>query len=156
MNVADGRIVLHFDEAVAAVDDGGPIVGFAVAGQDRKFHPADAIPLETGKDDRGQPKKDPKALVLSSPMVPNPVHYRYAWARNPLGNLQAAGNSDIPVATQRSDDWPMENIPLDVFGDTPPHSLTEGRSANSRKPSTSRIWRGASGRQALIRANPPQ
>lgn len=157
MNVADGRIVLHFDEAVAAVDDGGPIVGFAVAGQDRKFHPADAIPLETGKDDRGQPKKDPKALVLSSPMVPNPVHYRYAWARNPLGNLQAAGNSDIPVATQRSDDWPMENIPLNVFGDTPPAQPDRGQKRQLQEALHQQdLERRLREAEALIRANPPQ
>jgi sialate O-acetylesterase len=33
------------------------------------------------------------------------VHYRYAWGRNPMGNLQIHRGSDIPLATQRSDDW---------------------------------------------------
>ena len=62
-------------------------------------------------------------LVLSSPMVPAPVHYRYAWARSPMANIQAHHNTDIPMATQRSDDWPMENIPLGVLGDDPPEQF---------------------------------
>lgn len=105
MKVEDGRIVLRMDEAVAAVDDGGPIEGFAIAGDDQRFHPADATHLITGKDERGRDKTDPKVIVLTSPLVPQPIHYRYAWARSPLGNLQASGNTDIPLATQRSDDW---------------------------------------------------
>ncbi len=108
MEAADGSITLRFDGSIGGVDDGGPMEGFAVAGEDRKFHPAKAELLVIGKDDRGREKKDSKALVLSSPMVPNPIHYRYAWGRNPMGNLQATGNSDIPLATQRSDKWPLD------------------------------------------------
>ena len=37
---------------------------------------------------------------------------RYAWGRNPLANLQVTGNKDLPFATQRSDDWKMEQVPL--------------------------------------------
>jgi len=127
MTVEDGRIVLHLDERVDAVDDGGPIVGFAVAGEDRRFHPAEALHLVTGHDDRGRPQLDKSVLVLSSPMVPDPVHYRYAWARSPLGNLQAERVSDVPFATQRSDDWPLENVPLGVFGDNAPEKLDRGQ-----------------------------
>lgn len=114
MTAGDGRIELRLDEAASAVDNGGPILGFAVAGEDRRFHPAEAVHLVTGQDDRGRPKTDKKVLVLRSPMVPDPVHYRYAWGRSPLGNLQADRYKDIPFATQRSDDWPLENVPLGV------------------------------------------
>ncbi len=127
MKVEDGRIVLRLDEAAGAVDDGSPIVGFAVAGNDRRFHPAEATHLVTGKDDRGRDKTDPNSLVLSSPMVPQPIHYRYAWGRSPLGNLQAARSSDIPFATQRSDDWPFDSTPLGVFGDEPTTKLDRGQ-----------------------------
>jgi sialate O-acetylesterase len=101
MKVVDGSIQLTMDVAVNGVDDGGPIEGFAIAGEDRQFHPAKAEHLITGKDQKNQ-----KVLVLTSPMVPAPLHYRYAWARNPMGNLQVLGNTDIPFATQRSDTWP--------------------------------------------------
>jgi sialate O-acetylesterase len=110
MKVGDDRILLYMDEVTANVDDGGPMKGFAIAGEDRKFHPADITHLVTGKDNRGQPQKDMKVLELSSPMVPKPIHYRYAWARSPMGNLQAHHNTDIPVATQRSDNWSMKGI----------------------------------------------
>jgi sialate O-acetylesterase len=123
MKVEDGRILLTMDESTAAVDDGGPMEGFAIAGRDRKFHPADIAHLVTGKDGRGRPRKDMKVLVLSSPMVPAPVHYRYAWARSPMANMQAHHNTDIPMATQRSDDWPLEDVPLGVLGDDPPAKL---------------------------------
>lgn len=110
VKVVDGSIQLKMDGPVGAVDDGGPIEGFAIAGEDRKFHPATADFLVTGKDNRGRDQKDSTVLVLTSPMVPEPVAYRYAWARNPMGNLQVQRGSDIPFATQRSDDWPKEEI----------------------------------------------
>lgn len=112
---SDGQITLKLDEQAEAIDDGSSIVGFAIAGDDRKFHPAAATHLETGQDDRGRPKLDKTALVLTSPMVTEPKHYRYAWGRSPLGNLQASRLTDIPFATQRSDDWPMEQVPLGVI-----------------------------------------
>lgn len=115
MRADGGQIQVAFDEAVAAIDDGSPIYGFAIAGEDRKFQPADANFLITGKDDKGRPKTDAKTLVLTSPLVPNPTHYRYAWGRSPLANLQASRMTDIPIGTQRSDDWNMEEIPLGVL-----------------------------------------
>lgn len=123
MKVVDGQIQLWLDEAASAVDNGGPILGFAVAGTDRKFHPATAVHLVTGKDDRGRPRLNKKVLVLSSPMVSEPVHYRYAWARSPLGNLQAERMTDIPFATQRSDEWDLENTPLGVHDAAPGQKL---------------------------------
>ena len=114
------ELTLKLDEAAAAVDNGGPILGFAIAGEDRKFHPASAEHLVIDADNGGKPKKDLKTIVLTSPMVPRPLHYRYAWARSPLGNLQASRMTDVPFATQRSDDWPLEAVPAGVFdGDAP-------------------------------------
>ena len=114
IKVADGQIVLSLDEPASAIDNGGPILGFAIAGEDRKFHPARAEHLVVGEDDRGRPKKNKQVIVLTSSMVPQPTHYRYAWGRSPLGNLQADRMTDIPFATQRSDDWSLENVPLGV------------------------------------------
>ena len=125
--VDGSRMILRMDRAVGAVDDGGPIVGFALAGTDRRFHPADADFLQIGEDDRGRPKLDHAALVLTSPMVPAPLHFRYAWARSPLGNLQTRNMSDVPFATQRSDHWRMEAIPLGVLGDDPPETITRAQ-----------------------------
>lgn len=112
----EGTLVLKLDTDVSDPED-GEILGFAIAGEDRRFHPAKAVYAEKGKDDRGRVQYDRKQLVLTSPLVPEPIHFRYAWGRNPLANLQATGNKDLPFATQRSDDWRLEEIPLGVLGD---------------------------------------
>jgi sialate O-acetylesterase len=110
MKVEEGQLVLQMDEPVSPVDDGGPIEGFAIAGEDKKFQPAEATFRVTGKDAKGKGQEDKTAIVLTSPLVPKPVHYRYAWARSPMGNLQASGNTDVLFATQRSDTWSMNDI----------------------------------------------
>ncbi|MGA0867778.1 MAG: hypothetical protein ACO3UM_02520 [Planctomycetota bacterium] len=114
MEAKDGALVLKLDVDVMDPEDGA-ITGFAIAGEDRRFQPADVAYLEIGKDDRGQPRVDRKQLVLTSPLVAAPVHFRYAWGRNPLANLQASANLDLPFATQRSDDWDMLDVPLGVL-----------------------------------------
>jgi sialate O-acetylesterase len=58
-------------------------------------------------------------ISVSSPRVPDPVHFRCAWGRNPMANLQSADRNDLPFATQRSEDWKVENIPLGVLGGEP-------------------------------------
>jgi sialate O-acetylesterase len=112
----DGALLLKLDTDVSDPEDGA-IQGFAIAGEDRRFHPADVAYAEKGKDDGGRMQYDRKQLVLTSPMVPKPIHFRYAWGRNPLANLQATGNKDLPFATQRSDDWKMEEVPFGLLGD---------------------------------------
>lgn len=116
MEKRDGALLLKLDTDVSDPEDGA-IQGFAIAGEDRKFHPADVAYAEKGTDGRGRMQYDRKQLVLTSSMVPEPTHFRYAWGRNPLANLQATGNKDLPFATQRSDDWKMEEVPLGVLGD---------------------------------------
>ena len=113
MEVVDGTIRLHLDKEVTTEERGEAIVGFAVSGADKKFQPAMAEHLVTGEDGKGKPQHDRRVLVLSSPYVAEPVHYRYAWGRNPMGNLRASGNPQrhIPFATQRSDDWAYWEVP---------------------------------------------
>lgn len=114
MEVNEGHLLLTLDRHVSDPQDGA-IVGFAVAGKDRRFHPADVAYLEKGKDNRGRTQLDRKKLILTSPMVEQPIHFRYGWGRNPLANLQASGNLDLPFATQRSDAWQMHETPLGVL-----------------------------------------
>ncbi len=117
MKAGDGCITLTFDIQVTGLDS-NPIEGFAIAGKDRRFHPATAEHLVTGKNPQGQPTRDEKTLVLTSPHVPDPVHFRYAWGRNPMGNLLPKfSQSRAPLATQRSDDWRIQEIPV-PFGKT--------------------------------------
>lgn len=116
MEAREGSLLLKIDTAVNDPEDGA-IEGFAIAGEDRRFQPANVTHVQVGKNNRGQPRFDRKQLILTSPLVPNPVHFRYAWGRNPLANLQAGGNKDLPFATQRSDDWSMAEVPLGVLKD---------------------------------------
>lgn len=110
MKAVDGSLHLKFNSQVNNVDDGSYMKGFAIAGEDASFQMAKAEHLMTGKDDRNRPQYDRSVVVLSSPLVPKPVHFRYAWARNPMANVQLPGNTDVPLATLRSDDWDLEDL----------------------------------------------
>lgn len=101
---------LTMSTEVTMKDDHDPeMTGFAIAGNDRRFFPAEVRYLsEPGKDNA--PKTNRRVLMLSSPFVPQPAHYRYAWARNPMANI--ANNRQVILPAQRSDDWPLEETPL--------------------------------------------
>lgn len=108
------RIVLTFDRAVQT-HDGRPFAGFAIAGEDRHFFPAHAAYVVTGKDDRGRDREDRRKLQVWSEAVAQPVAVRYAWARNPLGNLVNSEHHErvLAVPSFRTDrwDWPEAPIP---------------------------------------------
>ena len=94
MEKKDAKIELTFDHA-----DGGwhPFdvkqpVGFAVAGEDKKFVWADATILPDGR------------IEVSSSVVANPVAVRYAWADNPVCNMFTTAG--LPMTPFRTDDWP--------------------------------------------------
>ncbi len=110
MKVEEGRIVLKLDTWLRELDDAG-IQGFAIAGEDRKFQPADASWFVRGKDRHNRPQYDRRAVVLTSKHIAKPIHFRYAWGRNPMGNLVRADHTTVPFATQRSDDWKQEEVP---------------------------------------------
>jgi sialate O-acetylesterase len=89
------------------------LLGFAIAGEDRRFFPAEVrYDSEESADGQRKPRERRNVLVLSSPFVSQPVHYRYAWARNPMGNI--VNNRGVPMAPQRSDDWALEEVPEQV------------------------------------------
>jgi sialate O-acetylesterase len=112
VKVADGKMQLTLSTSVKTRDDSdGKLLGFAVAGADRRFYPAEIDYFTDGtRDNRNRLQYKRNMLVLSSPLVPEPKHYRYAWARNPMGNI--VNGRGIPLATQRSDDWVLEETPI--------------------------------------------
>ena len=116
MEVKEGEIILHMDTWMRSLDD-SPIVGFAIAGKDRNFQPAEADWFVRSMDRHNRPQHDRRIVVLSSPHVPEPIHFRYAWGRNPMGNLVRADHTTVPFATQRSDDWKQEEVPEKVWAD---------------------------------------
>jgi sialate O-acetylesterase len=71
--------------------DSGPLKGFAIAGEDRRFVWADA-------------RIDGDTVIVSSPKVVKPVAVRYGWADNPIANLY--NKAGLPASPFRTDDWP--------------------------------------------------
>lgn len=110
----NGRIRLTLSTSIKTKDDSdGKMMGFAIAGTDRRFYPADIQYYTDGSvDNHNRPIYQRNVLVLSSPFIPEPVHFRHAWARNPISNL--VNERGVPVATQRSDDWLLEETPVKV------------------------------------------
>jgi sialate O-acetylesterase len=111
VKAVDGAIRLTMNSEIKTRDDSeGKLLGFAIAGEDRRFYPADVQWYADGSvDNRNQPKYQRDVLVLSSSFVPEPVHYRHAWARNPMSNI--VNSRGVALATQRSDDWLLEETP---------------------------------------------
>ena len=70
---------------------GGPLKGFAIAGNDHIFHWAQA-------------RIEGDTIVVSSPDVQAPVAVRYAWASSPDCNLY--NKEGLPASPFRTDDWP--------------------------------------------------
>lgn len=93
MNVTGGKIALNFTHVGQGLEaKGGPLTGFAVAGNDRKFKNAYA---EINGD----------TVVVHSPEIAQPVAVRYGWANYPLVNLW---NKDgLPASPFRTDDFPI-------------------------------------------------
>lgn len=119
----EGKMTLVMSAEIRTKDDGnGKMLGFAIAGKDRRFYPAVIEYGTDGVDGRNRPRVKRNILVLSSPHVAKPEHYRFAWSRNPMSNLTSA--RQIPLATQRSDDWLQEETPVSF-------PVPEGKDANS-------------------------
>ena len=94
MEVKGDRAVLRFKnvgEGLVAKD--GPLKGFAIAGEDRKFVNAEA-------DDRGRHRRRPLAT-----RSPKPVAVRFGWANYPVVNLW--NNDGLPASPFRTDDFPL-------------------------------------------------
>ena len=67
------------------------LIGFYVAGDDKKWIEADA-------------SIDGDSVVVSSAQVPQPVAVRYGWANSPRCNLY--NQEGLAASPFRTDDWP--------------------------------------------------
>ena len=93
MEKQGGKIVLTFDHVgpgLYTFDVAEP-VGFAIAGNDKKFVWADAKIVGNDK------------IEVSSDKVSEPVSVRYAWADNPVCNVYS--RNGLPLTPFRTDDW---------------------------------------------------
>ncbi len=66
------------------------LIGFTIAGEDKKWHEAEAK-IEGG------------GVIVSSPDVTKPIAVRYGWANSPRCNLY--NKEGLPASPFRSDDW---------------------------------------------------
>lgn len=103
------RIIVTFSKEVKSSDD-RPLEGFSIAGTDQHFYPAKAeyVKLE---NEKGQKVNDKKRIVVWNDLVVDPMALRYAWARNPLGNLVNDATRIIPVPLFRTDHWDYPDVP---------------------------------------------
>lgn len=102
-------IIVSFNKEVKSSDD-RPLEGFSIAGADQHFYPASAEYVKV-VNEKGQKVNDKKRVVVWNDLVVNPVEMRYAWARNPLGNLVSDADRIIPVPLFRSDHWDYPDAP---------------------------------------------
>ncbi len=102
------RIVLTFDAPVFPDDKSVSIEGFSIADESGRFFMARAENHITKYQGIWGNKCDYKKVHVWSPLVKQPVAVRYAWARNPLGNLKVNGKDYLPLHCFRTDkrDWP--------------------------------------------------
>ncbi len=92
MTSKDGQVKLKFKHADGGlVAQGDKLEGFAIAGEDNKFHWADA-------------KISGDSVLLTSSEVKNPTSVRYAWHINPIGNLY--NKAGLPASPFRTDHLP--------------------------------------------------
>jgi sialate O-acetylesterase len=94
MEKTGNKIVLSFDNVDGwwTFDVKDKPMGFAIAGEDKKFVWAEAKILQDNR------------IEVSSSAIEQPQAVRYAWADNPKCNVY---NKDrLPLTPFRTDDWP--------------------------------------------------
>lgn len=96
------EMILTFERRVHPHDQTPIIEGFALAGEDGKYYMAYA--RHSGASDFWT---NTKTVHVWSPLVPKPVHVRYAWGHSPMGNLYLGGNEEMPYPEFRTDSWDM-------------------------------------------------
>jgi len=88
-----GEIRLRFAHTEGGLAVKGAKLGeFSIAGEDRKFHWADA-------------RISGNKVIVSSPDVPHPIEVRYAWQSNPEATL--FNGAGLPAGPFRTDTWPL-------------------------------------------------
>lgn len=91
LKISDDKAILSFEEislGLTAYDQ--KLISFEVAGEDKVFHPADAV-------------ISGKTVVVKSTAVKNPVAVRYAFKDRAVGNLYNV--EGLPLAPFRTDNW---------------------------------------------------
>jgi sialate O-acetylesterase len=86
------RAILRFTHTGEGLEARGEkLTGFTVAGEDKKFHPADA-------------KIEGDTVIVTSTEVSRPVAVRFGWRNYPVVNLW--NKNGLPASPFRTDNWP--------------------------------------------------
>ena len=93
----NGSATIEFAEAAGLTSKDGPPKGFAIAGDDGKWHWADA-------------KIDGATVIVSSDAVKKPTAVRYGWAGNPA-ECNLFNGAGLPASPFRSDGLPTSPKP---------------------------------------------
>lgn len=106
-------ILLTFDKAVRVDDFGSEVEGFSIADKSGVFYMATAVAKRVKERDQQN-----KQILVSSPLVKDPITVRYAWARAPMGNLKVNGIPWQPLHSFRTDniDFAAEVSHMDPDG----------------------------------------
>jgi sialate O-acetylesterase len=92
MKVDGNAALVSFDHAEGGlVSKGDKLTGFAIAGEDKKFHNAEAT-------------IQGEQIIVRSTNVEKPVAIRFGWANYPVVNLW--NKAGLPASPFRTDDWP--------------------------------------------------
>jgi sialate O-acetylesterase len=104
MEVKGDRVTVSFSQLGGGLDTFDVVqpMGFTIAAEDRKFVAADARLVDTNND------RKMDAVEVWNNSVSGPVAVRYAWADNPVCNVQ--NSEGLPLTPFRSDDWPGVTI----------------------------------------------
>jgi sialate O-acetylesterase len=91
MKIEKDRVVLSFKNAGAGlVVKGKSITGFELAGEDRKFYPAEAT-------------ISGNTIIVKNKSVASPVAVRYAFTNTAVGNV--FNKEGLPLSPFRTDNW---------------------------------------------------
>jgi len=92
MEVKGNKVYISFDHVGKGLKsrDGKALSWFSIAGEDKKFYPAQA-------------KIKGKKVVVSSKLVPNPVAVRFGWDQKAEPNL--SNKNGLPASPFRTDRW---------------------------------------------------
>ncbi len=97
MKVNGNTIALDFDSVGGGlVAHGEKLVGFQIAGSDRKFVDADAVISGSS------------VIVTAPPTAPPPVAVRYGFAQAVLPVPNLYNKEGLPASPFRTDDWAVE------------------------------------------------
>jgi sialate O-acetylesterase len=96
LTTSGGRAILRFKHADGGLEARGEkLSGFTIAGEDKKFHDAEA-------------KIEGDTVVVASADVKQPLAVRFGWSNYPVVNLW---NKDgLPASPFRTDNWTRETV----------------------------------------------